>query len=181
MKIQKRYVLLAIIVIFSAFLIWRVSTSYASVDIGYTGNNIVSGDKWGINITDISDVVSKGEGLIVGDVSSIGTTIDFNVFLVKPGDEVSFDITLENTSTLSGELYAIALSGLSNIDSEYVTYTVSPIDSSLIHTDENDGSIIRSNDKQVFHVSVSLDENNNSHNNKEYQLNLGATIIYKQK
>ena len=181
MKIEKRYIVLMIIMVVSAILIWRVSTSSASVDIGYSGNNIVSGDKWGINITDISNVSQEGEGLIISDIASIGTTIDFNVMLLKPGDKVSFNITLENTSTLSGELYAIALSGLSNIDSENITYEVTPIDSSILHTDEHDGSILSTQNKQVFNVSVRYDDNVSLQNDKEYQLNLGATIIYKQK
>ena len=181
MKIQKRFIVLAIVMVLSIVLIWRLSTSFASVDIGYFGNNIISGDKWGINVTDISNPVTEGNALVVGDVISIGTTIDFNVLLLKPGDKVSFDITLENTSLLDGELYAIALSGLSNSDSENITYIVNPIDSSILHTDENDGSIIKTKDKQVFNVSVSYDNNVSLLNDKEYQLNLGATIIYKQK
>ena len=54
-----------------------------------------------------------------------------------------------------------------------------PIDSSVVHTDEVDGSIIKSGDKQVFRITVSYDEKSND--NEEYQLNLGSTIIYKQK
>ena len=181
MKIQKRYIVLMIIIVLSAILLWRVSSSYAFVDIGYSGNNVVSGDKWGVNVTNISDITTNGEALMIGDVVSIGTTIDFNVMLLKPGDNISFDITVENTSTLKGELYAIALSGLSNDDSENITYMVTPIDSSILHTDENDGSMINPKDKQIFNVKVSYDENVSLQNDKEYQLNLGASIIYKQK
>ena len=181
MKIQKRYIVLAIIVVLSVILLWRISSSYAYVDIGYSGNNIISGDKWGINITNISDIIKNGHALVIGDVKSIGTTIDFDVLLLNPGDKISFDITVENTSTLSGELYAIALSGLSNNDSENITYVVTPIDSSILHTDEHDGSIINTKDKQVFNVTVTYDDNVSLQNDKEYQLNLGATIIYKQK
>lgn len=181
MKTQKRYVFLAIIIVLAIILVWRVSNSYGFVDMGYKGNNIVSGDKWGINVTDISEATKEGDALIVGDVISIGTTIDFNVLLRKPGDKVSFDITVENTSTLKGELYAIALSGLSNVDSENITYIVNPIDSSIIHTDTVSGSIIDTQGKQVFNVTVLYEDNVSLQNDKEYQLNLGATIIYKQK
>lgn len=181
MKIQKRYIVLMVIIVLSVILIWRVSSSYAYVDIGYSGKNTVSGDKWGINVVDISDIKTSGKGVVIGDVASIGTTIDFNVLLLNPGDQVSFDVTIENTSTLSGELYAIALSGLSNNDSENITYVVTPIDSSILHTEDHDGSIIKSKDKQIFNVTVTYDNNVSLQNDKEYQLNLGATIIYKQK
>lgn len=181
MKIQKRYIFLMIIIVLSVILIWRVSSSYAYVDIGYSGKNTISGDQWGINITDIGEIRTSGSALVIGEVASIGTTIDFNTVLLKPGDEISFNITVENTSVLKGELYAIALSGLSNNDSENITYVVTPIDSSILHTDDHDGSIIKTKDKQVFNVTVTYDSNVSLQNDKEYQLNLGATIIYKQR
>ena len=181
MKLQKRYIILIVIIVLSIVLLWKINSSYASVDIGYEGNNVISGDKWGINITEITNIETKGDALLIGDISSIGTTIDFNVLLQKAGDKVSFDIVVENTSVLNGELYTIALSGLSFADSENITYIVNPIDTSILHTNESEGSILKTQNKQVFNVSVSYDENVSIHNNKEYQLNLGATIIYKQK
>ena len=49
----------------------------------------------------------------------------------------------------------------------------------MIHTDEVSGSILKSGDKQTFNITVSYDEMSTSDN--EYHLNLGSTIIYKQK
>lgn len=181
MNIQKRYIVLLVIIVLSIILLWRINSSYADVDIGYSGNNIISGDKWGINITEITNVNTLGNALLVGDVATIGTTMNFNVLLHNPGDKVSFDVVVENTSVLNGELYTIALSGLSSVDSENITFTVNPIDSSILHTKEQDGSIIKSQDKQMFNVVVSYDDNISIHSDKEFQLNLGTTIIYKQK
>lgn len=181
MKIQKRYIVLLIIMVLSVVLLWRLNSSYASVDIGYSGKNIISGDKWGINITNIDDILKEGTAEMIGEVSSIATTIDFNVLLLKPGDSISFNILVENTSTLPAELYTIALSGLSNLDSENITYQVNPVDSSLLHTDDVEGSILKTNDHQLFNVKVTYDDNVSIQNDQEYQLNLGATIIYKQK
>ena len=178
-NIQKRYVFLAIIVVLVGILIWRVSTSYASIDHGYTGKNIISGDKWGINITNVSEITKNGNAELIGDVSTIGTTLNFSVALFKPGDKVSFDIEVENTSVLSGELYALTLTGLSDVDSENITYTILPIDGSILHDTDNDGSILKSGDKQKFNITVLYDDM--ASNSSEYHLNLGSTIIYKQK
>ena len=162
-NVQKRYIFLGMVIVLVGILAWRLSSSYASVNQGYTGKNIISGDKWGINITNVSDVEKAGKAEIINDVSTIGTTLNFSVVLFKPGDKVSFNSDVENTSILDAELYALTLTGLNDIDSENITYTILPIDDSVIHTNEENGSILRSG------------------NNKEVHLSLGSTIIYKQK
>ena len=178
-KISKRYIFLGLVLVIVGILIWRVSTSYAYMDQGYQGRNIISGDKWGINITEIGEVEKVGKAELLHDVSTIGTTLNFNVLLFEPGDEISFTVTTENTSVLSAELYALTLAGLSEAFGENITYSIMPIDSSVIHTDEADGSIIKSGEKQIFKIIVTYDEK--AKDNQEYNLNLGATIIYKQK
>ena len=177
---QKRYVLLIIIFVIVGILVWRVSTSYASVDQGYTGKNIISGDKWGVNITNVSDVTKEGNAVLSKEISTIGTTLNFSAILFKPGDKISFDIDVENTSSLNAELYALTLTGLNDIDAEIITYTIMPIDSSVLHTDEANGSIIKSGEKQKFRITVEYDEIARD-NNQEYHLSLGSTIIYRQK
>ena len=179
MKKEKRYILLVIVAVMVGVLIWQLNSSYATVDQGYTGKNIISGDKWGINITKVGDIEKSGEAYVTKEVSTIGTTLNFSVVLFKPGDKVSFDIEVENTSVLAGELYALTLTGLNDVDSENITYTILPVDGSIIHTDDTAGSILKSGSKQVFNISVSYDEM--ATNNNEYHLSLGSTIIYKQK
>ena len=181
MKFQKRYILLIIVIVITGILIWRLNTSYSAVDIGYSGRNIISGDKWGINIIEVGKVTTEGEAILTRDVSTIGTTLNFDVSLFKPGDKVSFDITVGNTSSLKAELYALTLSGLSNIDSEIIDYTILPIDSSIVHEENRTGSIISSGEKQMFNITVSYSNNVSKMEDREFNLNLGSTIIYKQK
>ena len=178
-NIQKRYIVLVIVMVIVGILIWRLSTSYASMNQGYTGKNIISGDKWGINITNVGEVIKNGNAELVGDVSTIGTTLNFYAVLFKPGDKISFDIEVENTSVLSAELYALTLTGLNDIDSENITYTILPVDGSMLHSDTESGSIIKSGEKQNFNITVMYDEI--ARNSGEYHLSLGSTIIYKQK
>ena len=180
-KIGKRHIAVLMIVVFVCVLIWRVSTSYAFVDIGYSGRNIISGDKWGVNIVEVGEVELVGDALLTKEVSTIGTTLNFDVALFKPGDKVSFDITVENTGNLKAELYALTLQGLSNIDSEVITYTILPVDYVMLHEDGKEGSIIKRGEKQMFKLTVSYDENVSLSNDKEFNLSLGSTIIYKQR
>lgn len=178
-KIEKRYIFVGIVIILVGIIAWRLSSSYASVNQGYTGKNIISGDKWGINITKVGDIVKEGNADIIGEVSTIGTTLNFSAILFNPGDKISFDIEVENTSVLPGELYALTLTGLNNIDSEYITYSILPIDGSILHTDRVDGSILKSGNKQTFNITLVYERE--ATNINEYQLSLGSTIIYKQK
>lgn len=180
-KVQKRYIMLGIIIVLVGVLIWRVSTSYAYMNIGYEGNNIISGDKWGINIIEIDKPELTGDAIITKDISTIATTLNFDVSLFKPGDKVSFNVTVQNTSKLNAELYALTLSGLSNMDGEVINYTIRPIDSSVIHDDDSDGSIMKPGDKQVFNITVEYNKEASDNNHYEHNLNLGSTIIYKQK
>jgi hypothetical protein len=178
-KIQKRHIILILVIMITAVLIWKLNSSYALVDIGYSGKNIISGDKWGVNITNISNVEKEGNAEISKEISTIGTTLNFSAVLFKPGDKISFNVEVENTSVLDAELYALTLTGLNDIDGENVTYTILPVDGSIIHDNNTLGSILKSGNKQTFNITLVYDEISTS--NQEYHLNLGSTIIYKQK
>lgn len=179
-NIGKRYTLVIVIIMIVGVLAWRLlSTSYAKMDQGYTGKNVISGDKWGINITDISNIEKTGDAVLVGDVSTISSTLNFQAVLFKPGDKISFDVEVSNTSTLPAELYALTLTGLNDIDGEDINYTILPIDGSVIHSNDTVGSVIKSGEKQKFNITLEYDSMSTS--NVERHLNLGSTIIYKQK
>lgn len=178
---QKRYIVLIIISILVCGLVWKISSSYAFFNHGYDGKNIVSGDKWGVNIVEVSEIETIGSPVINEKVSTIGTTLNFGISLFEPGDSVSFDITVKNTGKLDAELYAITLTGLSNLESEVISYEVLPLDYINIHDDKSEGSIIKSGENQMFRITVKYDDNVSLTNVKEYNVGLGTTIIYKQK
>lgn len=178
-QFQKRYFVLAIVMIMVGVLVWRVSISYAYMNQGYEGNNIVSGDKWGVNIISIDEIEKVGEAVLTNDVSTIATTLNFDAILFQPGDKLSFNVTVENTGSLNAELYALTLSGLSDLDGEVIDYQIIPIDSSILHDNDKEGSILKKGEKQVF--KVILEYSSSAKMKKEYHLNLASTIIYKQK
>lgn len=178
---QKRYIVLIIVLIIVCGLVWKISSSYAIFDPGYHGENIVSGDKWGVNIVEVSEIETSSNVVINEGVSTIGTTLGFGVSLFEPGDIMTFDFTVENTSKLDAELYATTLSGLSNLESEVISYEITPLDYANVHENDKDGSIIKSGERQTFRITVKYEENVATDSIHEYNLNLGSTIIYKQK
>ena len=180
-SIHKRYIVLALVVLVVVVIIWKMYPSFAHMEVGYEGNNIVTGRNWGVNITEISNIEKKGEAILLSNVDSIGTTLNFNVSLFKPGDEVSFDITVTNTGKLNAELYAMTLAGVSPLDGEAIDYEILPLDYIEVHTDKQTGSIIKANESQSFHLSVKYSDRVAQGVNREYNLGLGSTIIYKQK
>ena len=178
---QKRYIVLTFVIIIVCVLIWKLSTSFAMYNQGYEGKNIVAGDKWGVKIVEVGEIKSNGNAIIDKEVSTIGTTLNFGVSLFKPGDSISFDFTIKNLGKLDAELYATTLNGLSQLESEVISYEILPLEYATIHENEKDGSIIKNNESQSFKITVKYEDNVANNNTKEYNLNLGSTIIYKQR
>ena len=180
-RMQKRYIFVFIMILCVCGLIWKLSSSYAYYDTGYSGSNLVDGDKWQVNIVEVSNVNTTGDALLIDNVSTIGTTLNFNVSLFKPGDSVYFDFTVKNMGKLDAMLYATTLVGLSTLDSEVINYEIIPLDYIVAATDSKDGSIMKENELQLFRIKVVYDNTTAIDNYHEYNLNLGSTIIYEQK
>ena len=180
-NIHKRYIVLAIVILVVVVIIWKMYPSFAHMEVGYEGNNIVSGRNWGVNITEISNIEKKGEANLKSNINSIATTFNFYVELYEPGDEISFDVKITNTGKLNAELYVIANTGVNDLADELIDYEVLPLDYVNLHTDKQDGSIIKPNESQLFRVTVRYNNNVGQGVQRSYDLNLGSTIIYKQK
>lgn len=178
---HKRYILVILVVLVVSFLIWKISGTYALYNQGFNGNNMVDGNNWALNIVSISDVELKNDAILVKDVSTIGTTLGFEVSLPNPKSSLSFEFEVENMGKLEAELNALTLNGLSMIDSEYINYEIIPLDYISIKTKEKEGSILKNKEKHRFRINVSYQENVNENNIKPTTLNLGSTIIYEER
>lgn len=182
---KKKYAYGIILLIVCGLVVWKLSSSFAYTDpdLGYTGSAIISGTDWGVNITEIDEPEVEGNAVIKGSIDKEGSTFsDFNCVLYNPGDKVSFNITVTNTSKLEAELYSIKKMGLSPEQAELITYSITPIDVNLmLHTDSQDGSKIKTNESQNFRVEVVYNDNIANGVYQEFNLNLGGTFIYKQK
>ncbi|MBP5683757.1 MAG: hypothetical protein J6X02_00695 [Bacilli bacterium] len=185
MRLQKRYFVLFFVIALVFVLIWQLSSSFAYMDQGYEGNNIVSGRNWGVNIVEISNIEKKGDVELKNDrIDSIERALNFYVRLTKPGDSLSFDVKVTNTGKLNAELYAIARSGVSQEAGEVINYESYPLDYVNTHTEEHDGSIIKPGESHMFRVTVSYSNNVSQKPDgkyEEYDLSLGQYIIYKQR
>ena len=96
------------VIVIVVVIIWKMYPSFAHMEQGYEGNNIITGRNWGLNITEVSNVVKKGNAILRTNIDSIATTFNFKAELQEPGDEISFDIKVTNTGKLNAELYAWA-------------------------------------------------------------------------
>jgi len=178
---HKRYIIVVLVFVIVGVLIWKLSGSYALYNQGYTGNNIVNGNNWAINIIDVSNVELENDAMLIKEVSTIGTTLSFEVSLPEVDSSLSFDFEVENMGNLDAELYALTLNGLSQMDSEYVNYEIIPLDYVSVKTPTTDGSTLKKNEKHTFRIMVSYQDSVNKNNLKKTSLNLGSTIIYKEK
>ena len=78
---HKRYILVIVVILVVSFLIWKIGGTYALYNQGYEGNNIVEGTNWALNIVDVSEPVLSNDATLVKDISTIGTTLGFEVSL----------------------------------------------------------------------------------------------------
>lgn len=177
---HKRYILVILVIIIVSVLIWKISSTYAIFNQGFEGNNIVDGNNWSLNIINVSDVELNNDATLIKDVSTIGTTLNFEVSLPNPDSSISFDFEIENMGKLDVELNALTLSGLSTLDSEFINYVITPLDYITVKTTEKEGSILKQNEKHRFRITVDYQENVNKNNIKASTLNLGSTIIYEE-
>ncbi len=178
---HKRYILVILVIIVVSLLIWKISGTYALYNQGFSGNNIVDGNNWALNIVNVSEAELENEASLIKEVSTIGTTLSFEVSLPNPDSTLSFDFEVENMGKLDATLYALTLNGLSMLDSEYVNYEIVPLDYLTVKTSEEEGSILKPGEKHRFKITVSYQENVNENNLLNTTLNLGSTIIYEEK
>ena len=178
---QKRYIVVAIVIVIVGVLIWKLSSSYALVNQGFEGKNIVSGDEWALNIINVGRPVLEGDATLVKDISTIATTLSFEVNLPNPDSRLLFDFEIENMGKLDAELCAMTLVGLSTVQSEYVNYIIEPVDYLILKTNNNSGSILKNGERHAFRITVAYQDSINEKNILNQTLNLGSTIIYSQK
>lgn len=178
---HKRYIIVALVLVIVGVLIWKLSGTYALYNQGYTGNKIVDGTNWSLNIVSVSEVTKEAEAYLLKEVSTIGTTLNFEVSLPEPDSKISFDFEIENMGNLEAELNALTLTGLSTYDSEYINYEIVPLDYVSVKTEEEAGSSLKKGETHTFRINVSYQDNVNENNIKATTLNLGSTIIYEEK
>lgn len=177
-KIHKRYIIVGVVLVVVCVLVYKLSTSYALRN--NDNNQILTGDDWSLNITSISTPKLTGDAQVTTDLNSIGNNINFSVKLPKKSSSISYDVVVKNMGKLDAELFTISLFGLTELQKEYINYTVTPVDYIVMKSPTQNGSILKNGQTHKFNVSISYQSNVTDKNIIKDELSLGLNIIYSQ-
>ena len=93
----------------AAILIMAVGYALLSQSLTINGTASISSD-WNVAITAISEGTPTGTAENVSPATFTGTSATFNVKLVKPGDTMTYNITVSNLGDLNAELTGMTVS-----------------------------------------------------------------------
>ena len=91
-------------------------------DLQITGSATLS-NTWNVQITDIS-VENKTETANAGTPTANSTTADFAAVLEKPGDYVTYKVTVTNAGSIDAVLTSVS-EGFANQDTDSIEYVLS--------------------------------------------------------
>lgn len=96
-----------IILIFFLITILLMSIGYSTfaTDFSIKGTTEITGI-WDVRITNIT-AVKVSDGCDAGTPTFTNDSIDFSAKLNKPGDEIIYEVTIENLGTIDAELQTI--------------------------------------------------------------------------
>ncbi len=151
-----------------AFIILFMATGYSffSTSLSFQGTAEITGE-WDILITDI-EAISICEGCDAGIPSYTDTTMNFSAKLNKPGDSITYEITVQNNGNLDAVLNnTIFKEGKDS--SEAISYETSPLAYEL-----------KAHENTTFTVQVKYNEDT-IENPKEKTSTISGFIEYIQK
>ena len=120
--------ILIIIIFFLAILIIAVGYSTFATDFTINGVTEITGE-WDVRITNIT-ATQVPDGCDAGTPTFTKDSINFSAKLNKPGDEIIYEVTIENLGTIDAELQTIIFT--EEIDGiEEINYTTSELKKDL--------------------------------------------------
>ncbi len=98
---------LKIIIITFLFTILLMAVGYSSFATELTVDGIaeITG-KWDVRITDIK-ALTVPEGCDAGNPTFTNTSVNFSAQLHKPGDEITYEVTIKNMGTIDATLQTV--------------------------------------------------------------------------
>ncbi len=119
--------------IISAFIliILLMSVGYASLatNLNISGNAKITG-RWDIEITDIV-ATEVSAGCDAGTPTYSGTMASFDASLNKPGDKVTYEVTIANLGTIDATLEEVLLLLDETNGSKAITFTTTKLSQNL--------------------------------------------------
>ena len=119
-----------IIIIFFLAIIVLMAVGYSTFATDFTINGVaeITGN-WDVSITNIT-AIQVPDGCDGGTPTFTNDSINFSAKLNKPGDEIIYEVTIENLGTIDAELQTIIFT--EEIDGiEEINYTTSELKKDL--------------------------------------------------
>ena len=119
-----------ILLIFIFFLVIVMSVGYATfaTELNIDGKTTIIGE-WNVKISDIK-VIKVCEECDAGSPSFTDTTATFEASLVKPGDEIVYELTIENAGLIDAKLANVIFFAKEN--NEIIDYKTTPLATELL-------------------------------------------------
>ena len=102
---MRRNKILILIVFLATIILMAVGYSTFATDFTIDGNAEITGE-WDVRITNIK-ATQVPEGCSAGTPTFTENYISFSAKLNKPGDEIIYEVTIENLGTIDAELQTI--------------------------------------------------------------------------
>ena len=120
--------IIILIAFLSTIILMSVGYSMFATDFRIDGTAEITGE-WDVRITNIT-AIQVPDGCDAGTPTFTKDSIDFKAKLNKPGDEIIYEVTIENLGTIDAELQTIIFT--EEIDGiEEINYTTSEVKKEL--------------------------------------------------
>ena len=120
--------IIILIAFLSTIILMSVGYSTFATDFKINGTAEITGE-WDVRITNIT-AIQVPDGCDAGKPTFTKDSIDFQAKLNKPGDEIIYEVTIENLGTIDAELQTIIFT--EEIDGiEEINYTTSEVKKEL--------------------------------------------------
>ena len=139
---KRNYIILGFF--FLTVLIISVGYSKFATQLTLNGTAKIVGE-WDIRITNI-EATQIAEGCDAGTPSFTNTTATFNAKLVKPGDKITYQITIENKGTIDAVLETIIFKQTQDEESPELSFQTSEL-----------SHILEAGSKTTFTVTMTYD------------------------
>ncbi len=140
--------IIIIIAFLATIILMAVGYSTFATDFTINGTAEITGD-WDVRITSIK-ATQVSDGCDAGTPTFTGDSINFSAKLNKPGDEIIYEVTIENLGTIDAELQTVIFT--EEIDGiKEINYTTSELKKDL-----------NAGDSTTFNIMVTYVKNTES-------------------
>ena len=136
-----------IIILILILCIFLIPTCYAILTTNITlGGSVKFAGDWDVKITDIK-LTSVCDNCTATEPSFSNMTSNFDVSLIKPGDSVTYEITIENTGNIDAVFDKIEIT-TENQEDQILQITTSPAT-----------PVLAANSTWLIYLTIHYDEN----------------------